>query len=214
MTNMKLLAATSKTRRYRQGARAQAAEATGRAIVQAFIGRLMEQWYDEITLDRVARDAGVTVQTVVRRFGGKEGLLGEAVKVLTVQIEARRAAPGGDLGRLVDNLIEDYEQTGDAVIRLLALEPRHKALGVFLNYGRARHRAWAAGLAEQDLRGLDGAARERALDALVLVTDVYTWKLLRRDMGRSVSAAAAMMKRLIRATLGEFSRTNGTGEGR
>ena len=65
-TNIKLRTAT---RHYAQRARAQATEATARRIVDAFLARLMAQWFDEITLDRVAEDAGVTVQTVVRRFG-------------------------------------------------------------------------------------------------------------------------------------------------
>ena len=38
-------------------------------------------------------------------------------------------------------------------------------------------------------------------DALVILTDAYTWKLLRRDMGRSVAESAeiltAMIKRVI-----------------
>src|SRR6266545_3349860 len=70
-THMKVDAAAAKPRRYTQGARAQAAEATALRIVDAFLTRLMKQWFDEITLDGVAEDAGVTVQTVVRRFGGK-----------------------------------------------------------------------------------------------------------------------------------------------
>src|SRR2546423_2368540 len=94
----------SRTRRYLQGARAEAAEATGRHIVEAFLAQLMTQWFDDITLDRVAEDARVTVQTVVRRFGGKEGLLGEAVKIMALQIRAQRGNPQGDIERVVSNL--------------------------------------------------------------------------------------------------------------
>ena len=65
-------------RAYQQNARAESTEATGRRIVDAFLHRLMNHWFDEITLDQVAADAGVTVQTVVRRFGGKDGLLAKA----------------------------------------------------------------------------------------------------------------------------------------
>src|SRR5690242_6403041 len=94
----------SATRRYSQGARAQSAEATGRRIVEAFLARLLKQWFDEITLDQVAADAGVTVQTVVRRFGGKEGLLSKSARILGVRINAQRVAPPSALGRLIDNL--------------------------------------------------------------------------------------------------------------
>jgi AcrR family transcriptional regulator len=87
---------TSATRRYVMGARAEAAEETGRRIVEAFLGRVMTEWYDQITLDRVAEDAGVTVQTVVRRFGSKEGVLAVAVKELAERINASREVPTGD----------------------------------------------------------------------------------------------------------------------
>ena len=195
------------SRSYHQTARAESAEATGRRIVDAFLARLMEQWFDEITLDRVAGDAGVTVQTVVRRFGGKEGLLANAVEVMGAQINAQRAAPPGDIDRLVENLIGDYEKTGDAVIRLLALEPRHPALKSVLDYGRGEHQRWVSSVFAEALDRLGPAELQRALDALVIVTDVYTWKLLRRDMGRSARATAATMKNLIEGTISKFTGT-------
>lgn len=197
----------STTRQYSQVARAKAAEATGKRIADAFLARLMTQWYDEITLDRVAEDAEVTVQTVVRRFGGKEGLLASAVEALGEQINEQRASPPGDVDRLVKNLLADYEQTGDAVIRLLAMEARYPSLKEFLDTGREWHRNWVKGLFEAELEQLGPAEHKRALDALVIATDVYTWKIFRRDMGRSVAATRATMKRMIRAMLDEFLTT-------
>src|SRR5262249_2294307 len=107
----------------------------------------------------------------------------------------------------VENLIGDYEKTGDAVIRLLALEPRHPALKTVLDFGRGEHQNWVSGVFTEALNKLDATDRQRALDALVTVTDVYTWKLLRRDMGRSVRATAATMKSLIKGTITEFTKT-------
>jgi AcrR family transcriptional regulator len=203
---------TPATRRYSQGARAQSALETARRIVDAFLALLMTQWFDEITLDRVAADAGVTVQTVVRRFGGKEGLLAASVKTLSDQIHAQRATPQGDIGRVAAGVIADYEKTGDAVIRLLALEPRHPALKEVLDIGRGEHRNWVASAFSQMLGALHAPTRQHALDALVTVTDVYVWKLLRRDMGRGVPAATATLKRLIHATITEFSVKPQSGE--
>jgi len=191
----------TETRQYLQRARAQAAEDTGRRIEEAFLSRFMTQWFDEITLDHVAADAGVTVQTVVRRFGGKEGLLSVAVKRMAEQILAQRAAPPGDMDLLVENLVGDYERTGDAVIRLLALEGRHPGLKTVLELGRREHRQWAGRAFAGELNRIGGAERERALDALVIVTDAYTWKLLRRDMGRSVCGTEMAMKRLVEGVL-------------
>src|SRR5215472_17367772 len=194
-------------RSYHQTARAEAAEATGRRIIDAFLARLMQEWFDEITLDAVAEDAGVAVQTVIRRFGGKEGLLSGAVKVMGTQIETQRASPPGEIDRLVENLIADYEKTGDAVLRLLALEARHPAVKAVVDFGRGEHRRWVSAAFAQELGRLEPAERQHALDALVIVTDVYTWKLLRRDMGRSGRATAAAMKNLIEGTITKFTRT-------
>jgi len=202
---MKSAGTTSKTRPYAQTARAEAAEATGQRIVDAFLARLMEQWFDEITLDRVAADAGVAVQTVIRRFGGKEGLLASAVKLLTAQVNARREAPSDDLPRQIHNLIVDYEEAGDAVLRMLALEPRHPTLQPFLDYGRGEHRKWVAAAFAPALEKLAPAARQQATDKLVIATDVYTWKLLRRDMGHSLESTTSTMKSLVSALLADIA---------
>jgi AcrR family transcriptional regulator len=191
-------------RRYTQTLRAQSAQATGKQILDAFLARLMTQWFDEITLDSIAEEVGVTVQTVLRRFGDKEGLLANAVKILAVQIRARRGTATADIDSLVHGLIEDYEATGDAVIRLLALEPRHRALKEVLDFGRGEHRQWTSTAFAEVLDKCDAAAREAGLDALVVITDVYTWKLLRRDIGRSVTATATLMKNLIRTTIADI----------
>jgi len=122
---MKSGAAKHKPRAYNLGARAESAEALGQRIVDAFLTRLMKQWFDEITLDQIADDAGTTVQTIVRRFSGKDGLLAAAVRTFASGVNARRATPAGDIARMVDNVVADYEHSGDAVIRLLALESRH-----------------------------------------------------------------------------------------
>src|SRR5262249_4979841 len=117
-----------KIRAYHQVNRAESAKATASRIAEAFLALLMKQWFDEITLDQVAKDAEVTVQTVVRRFGGKAGLLESAVAIFSERVKAQRKSPPGEIDRVVENLLGDYEQTGDAVIRLLALEGRHAAV--------------------------------------------------------------------------------------
>jgi len=195
-------------RQYTQGARADATEATGQRIVEAFLARLMTHWFDQITLESVAEDAGVTVQTIVRRFGGKAGLLSSSVETLSMQINAQRATPSGDLDTLIDNLFKDYERTGDAVLRLLALEPRHAALKTVLDIGRAEHRRWVAGHFAKWIDRLEPAAQKRMLDALVIATDVYTWKLLRRDMGRSMKVSALTLRSIIEGTILAFSKSN------
>lgn len=200
------------TREYKQTARAQAAKDTARRIVDAFLARLLAEWYDDITLDRIAADACVTVQTVVRRFGSKEQLLAVAVKSLAAQINAQRATTRASLAQIVDRLIADYEKTGDAVIRLLFLEARHPVLKEALDFGRAEHRRWVSETFSEMLNQLNNEGKKRASDALVVVTDVYVWKLLRRDMGNSRAATAATLRTLIQAVMTRFIPTNGPGD--
>lgn len=194
-------------------ARAEAAAATGVRIVEAFLGRLMSQWYDEITLDAVAKDAGVTVQTLVRRFGGKEGLLTSAVQTLAARINTEREVSGGDLPVVLDKLLADYEQTGDTVIRLLALEDRYAPMKDLVNFGRGEHRKWVSAAFAEPLASIPPENRPAALDALIILTDVYTWKILRRDMAHSLPETAATLQLLIRSTLAGFSETNSPQKG-
>ncbi|HSV15264.1 MAG TPA: TetR/AcrR family transcriptional regulator [Tepidisphaeraceae bacterium] len=201
---MKASAAKTRPRRreYTQTARAEAAQETGRRIVDAFVDRLVSGWFDEITLDRIADVAGVTVQTIIRRFGGKEGLLGDAVTVLKERITAQRGAPAGDVDTMVRNLYADYERTGDAVMRVLALELRHPVVTEITNAGRREHRLWVADAMAPALNKVpSGSQRHRFLDELVIVTDVYTWKLLRRDMRHSLLDSTAIATSMVHAVV-------------
>lgn len=189
-------------RPYSQVARALATEDTAKRIIEAFLDLLMIEWFDDITLDRVAAQADVAVPTIVRRFGGKEGLLAAAVPVLSARIGEQRAAPPGDLASIVDRLIADYERTGDAVIRLLALAPRYPAVEQVVEFGRTQHRRWVSTAFADVLAAHRGVALQRALDALVVATDVYTWKLLRKDLRRSLKDSASTIKSLIVAATG------------
>ena len=188
-------------RSYQQRARAVAAEATGERILSSFLKRLEEQWFEDITLDAVAQDAGVTVQTVVRRFGGKSGLLDSAREHMQEEIQVRRVVKAGDLDFTVSVLAEDYETAGLLVLRLLGQEERHPMLKTVLDHGRRGHRDWLAEVFASTLEALSPAKRAATLDALVAATDVYVWKLVRLDMGRPVSAFKTLVKTLLRGVL-------------
>lgn len=190
------------TRSYRQSARAKATEDTGNRILDAFIARMGTGWFEEIRLEDVASDAGVTVQTVIRRFGGKEGLLEAATVKLEVDIFGRRGSPVGDLDRIVDVIIDEYEYKGDLIVRFLAQEDRHPALRKVTDHGRGDHRKWVGEVFAPWLERLAGTAREDAHDRLVIALDLYIWKLLRVDMKRSKSALRSAMVDMCACALG------------
>jgi AcrR family transcriptional regulator len=197
---MKLLVAR---RPYRQTTRAAAAEATRERILDAFLQRMRESWFDEVRLEDVARDAGVTVQTVIRRFGGKDGLLAAMHERAGDEIRTRRAAPVGDVDAVVRALSEDYEAVGDLVMRLLAQEDRYPVLRRLTDAGRLGHRSWVHECFAPWLLHLSPEGAERTLDRLVVATDLYVWKLLRRDMGRPIAAYQSFVRSLIHGVLAE-----------
>lgn len=186
---------------YRQTARAAATEQLQQRVATAFYKLLLSRWIDEITLDEVAALAGTTRQTVVRMFGGKEGLLEAVAAIVEAQAEPRLLLPhGASIQDALRALISHYEVVGDLVIRLLAQEERHPALRPILDLGRRVHRTWVA---EWFGRGLKGAEAERQITRLVVVTDVYTWKLLRRDFGHSEKEVTVLMAGLLKQMMGE-----------
>jgi len=175
---------TAGRRPYHMSTRATAAEATGQRILQAVLDLYMTHWLEDLTLDDVAARAGVTVQTVLRRYGSKAGLIQAAGESLYQQVSSQRnQAPAGDIAGAVANLVDHYEAIGDLTIRTLAQEQRHAALHEFAERGRVLHRAWVETAFSPLLDGLPVGERGDVLAKLVVVTDLYVWKLLRRDMG-------------------------------
>jgi len=185
---------------YRQTARAAAAEELRQRVAAAFYQLLLSRWVDEITLDDVAASAGTTRQTVIRLFGGKEGLLEAIAAIVEEQAEPRISLPSSSsTERALEALIEHYEVMGDVTVRLLAQEERHPALRPILERGRLEHRAWVAKWFGGTMKGIE---RERQVTRLVVATDVYTWKLLRRDFGNTRKEVTLLIAGLIEQITG------------
>ena len=176
--------AVENKRAYRMGARAEAAAETGRRILRATIELYMERFYDQVSLEDVAERAGVTVQTVLRRFGSKEQLVSAAAEAAGKRVRSLRdRAAVGDTAGAVRVLVEAYEEHGDRYLRLLAQEERVPALRSITDTGRAYHYAWVERVFAPLLADRTGPERERLLAQLIAICDLYFWKLLRRDMG-------------------------------
>lgn len=178
--------ATAARRPYRMSARADATVATGERILDSFADLFWQRSSDQISLDEVAAAAGVSVQTVIRRFGGKQGLFLAALKRQGERVRAQRdEAPVGDVIGAVKVLVDHYEDFGDRVLKLLADEERTPAVRAVTDPGRAMHAEWCERVFAPTLAALRGAQRARRFAQLVAVCDVYTWKLMRRDRGLS-----------------------------
>jgi AcrR family transcriptional regulator len=199
-------ASTESPRRrpYQMRARAEAAAETGRRILEATIELHRERYFDQVSLEDIAERAGVTVQTVIRRFGSKERLIEAAAEEGNRQVTHQRyQAPVGDIEGAVENLVDHYEEWGNSVLRLLAQEERVPAFRSVTDAGRAFHYEWVERTFAPLLAERTGTARRRLLAELVAICDVYFWKLLRRDMGLSREQTELAIRETILALEGE-----------
>lgn len=193
--------APSARRAYRMQARAGAAEQTALRIMDAAIGLWREAAYDEFTLQDVADRAGVSLSTVMRRFRSKEGLAEAVLASDRVGTQrGRDAVAAGDVDAALRMIVADYENNGDAVIRMLALEDRIDIVGRVVAAGRDAHSAWVERVFAP-LLARSSAVRRRQMVQLVVATDVYTWKILRRDRGLGQREARAVMRDLCRVII-------------
>ena len=179
-------------------ARAEAAARTARDILAATAGLWRERPLDEITLADIAERAGVSARTVIRRFGSREGVIVACIEADAAGIDAERGqAPAGDVEGALAVLLAHYERDGDAVLRTLALEEKVAEAKAIVEAGRAAHRAWCARVFAPHLPPPGDDAHAVRLDALVAATDVYAWKLLRRDLRRSDEETGRVVRALV-----------------
>jgi len=186
-------------RPYTMRTRAAAAAATRRRILEVVEALLKSRFRSEVRLDDVAAGAQVSVQTIINVFGSRLALLNEAYANLLQGLRAQRLHPEpGDIDGAVSALVEHYEQFGDLMVRNLA----EQADTELIETGRAGHSKWVQRQFAASLEVVQSRERRSLTDALVCVCDVYTWKLLRRDMGRTRAEAAETILGMVKAMLG------------
>ncbi|HEX5712293.1 MAG TPA: TetR/AcrR family transcriptional regulator [Solirubrobacterales bacterium] len=189
-------------RAYRMDARAKATEATRERILEASEAVFDELPFDEITLAEVAKRAEVSVQTVLRHFESKDGLFLASVMHSGAKMAAsRELQPVGSPEEMVDSLIDHYEEFGDRIIHVLAQEDRVPTLRLFTDLGRQFHLEWCEQAFAPALKGLRGAKRERRIAQFATATDIYVWKLLRRDRQLGLAQTKLAVRELLEPLL-------------
>ncbi|MDQ1248859.1 MAG: hypothetical protein QG597_3233 [Actinomycetota bacterium] len=188
-------------RSYDMTSRSAAAERTFERIVDATESLVAGGPMSEVTLASIAEGAGVTVQTVLRHMGSRDGCIEAVGQRVGARVAQQRGhtAPG-DAPAAVRELMAHYEAEGRLVLNLLAQEHSgDEVAGRAVVEGRAFHRAWV----RRCFGPMMPVADRQTVDALVAATDIYLWKLLRLDLGRSSGATEAVIARLVGAVLEE-----------
>lgn len=185
-------------RAYRMTARAEATEATGNAILDAALAAFEHLPFEQVTLKDVAAQSGVTVQTVLRRYGSKERLFEAIAQRERVRITTSRAVPDSDdLETSLGALIDHYEKDGDVVLHLVAQEHHSAVVRDVVQDGRRIHYEWVERHCDAILAGARGQERKRRIHAAIAATDLSTWQLLRRDLGLERREVEAIMITLL-----------------
>jgi AcrR family transcriptional regulator len=189
------------------GVRAVAAQRMVDRIHAAAFALFRSRPFHEVTLRAIADASGVTLQTVLRRFGSKERLFTEAAKGQTESIfKDREVRAPGDVPTIVGTLVASYEDMGDLNWRGVAQEDQFPLVKEMFDTARARHRQWIETCFADLIGRTRGDERERRILLLFAAADFYVWKLYRRDLGMSRAVTTARMIDLVNALAHDFGR--------
>jgi AcrR family transcriptional regulator len=189
------------TRQYVMRSRAEQAEQTRQRILQATLSLAFERPIVAIALPDVAGRAGVSVQTILRQFGSRDALFDATESFAEREVLAERETVPGDIGHALETIVHHYELRGDGVLLLLGQEGWEPRAVAITASGRLLHREWVERAFGPFLPDAENEERAALVDLLVVATDVFTWKLLRRDRGHSPEETADRMNRLVTAVL-------------
>jgi len=187
-------------RRYRGTVQAEVAELTRQRIFETVKALYLEHLMEDVTLKLIAERAGVTVQTILRHFESKEGLISAVTQYFRDEVRRQRNdAPVGDIAGTLNNLMEHYETVGQIALRMLALEGHSPETDASLKGGRSTHRQWVERVFAPFIARAEETDRERLIAQLVTICDVYTWKLLRLDAGLTREETELAMVEMLTA---------------
>ncbi len=189
------------TRQYTMRSRAEQTEQTRQRILTATLSLAFERPIVAVTLPEIASRAGVSVQTVLRQYGSRDELFDATEQYAQREVLAERETTPGDIDHAVETIVKHYELRGDGVILLLGQESWEPRAARITASGRELHRTWVERAFAPLIPTQNPDERSACIDLLAVATDVFTWKLLRRDRHHSADETAHAMKRMITAQL-------------
>lgn len=194
---------TTRPRAYDMTKRSDAVAGTRRRIAEAALALFKERDYDDVSLNEIARAAGVSHQTILNHCENKAGVLLAAGELFSEEIRDLEAdALPGDVTSVVHTTCVRYEVLGDANARWAAMATRAPEVADGLARGRLGFQAWLEEmLGDLMPDGDDPDERRRVLLGLHAALDVFAWKLLRRDLGLSQEQTEAQLTDLVLGVL-------------
>jgi len=197
------LVTSVRPRAYDMTKRSDAVGGTRGRIAEAALALFEERDYDDISLLEIAQAAGVSHQTVLNHCENKSGVLVAAAELFSEQIRQLESdAVAGDVTSVVHTTCVRYEALGDANARWAVMSTRAPEVAEGLARGRRGFQSWLEEMLGDLMPGPDDPdERRRVLIGLHASLDVFTWKLLRRDLGLSQEQTELQMTDLARGVL-------------
>ncbi len=172
------------TRRYQMTVRAASVAETADRVLDAALALWAEEPFDRIRLDVLAERAEVTVPTIVRRFGGKAGVIVALVeRELTVLLATRRSGARHSTPRVIGDLVDHYEAYGLMILKMYAEAPVITGLPTLAGRARAQHLQWCRDTFADRLPPSEPITTARRLAQITALCDATTWRILRHDAG-------------------------------
>jgi AraC-like DNA-binding protein len=188
----------SSARSYDNSTRAKKADQTRRTIIRATEALWKKLPIHDITLEQVARESNVTVRTIIRKFGTKERLFEACITEETPAfLKGRQVSTPGDVGEALRNLLNSYEEMGEAGIRTIYAENELEIARKIGELGRKEHRQWCVDVFGPYLPSKNSTSYETKLIAFIAATEIYLWKLMRHDLGLSKAKTYEIFKTLV-----------------
>jgi AcrR family transcriptional regulator len=197
-------AVTMATRRYEQRLRAQAAEETRRRVLDAVYDQLREAPAQPVSVDRIARTAGVARSTIYVIFGARAGLFDafsadllerggfhrvlDAIADPDPRVTVREGIAGGV------HTFAAHRDVFRALVSMAQLDP--DAVGGAMQRSERRRARGMMRLARRLARhGLlrDGVGAKKAADRLWVLTSFDAFDLLYAGRGLSANAVARVL---------------------
>jgi len=180
------------------------AENTKIEIIKAFGNLWSRHSIKDITLDMVAKEAGVTTKTILRKFESKDGMINESLFYLATEIKGERTlATVGNIDEILKALLSNYEKMGEAAIRTINLESELEIARQIGAKGRALHRDWCIQMFSPYLPNEQSADYEIQLTSFIAATEIYLWKLMRKDLKLSKGQTFSIFKNLVKGLINQ-----------
>lgn len=190
-------------RAYDMSSRGESSRSTKRRIAEAALELFKARDYDDVSLNEIARAAGVSHQTVLNHFETKAGILPASAEVFSEQVAALNLpVTVGDPVSIVRVTCARYEIVGDVNARWSDIAPRVPGLEALIAHARTNFQAWLTDVLGDLLPGPDEPAeRRRVLVGVHAALEVHTWRFLRRDLQLSQADTEAHLTDLLLGVL-------------